>query len=306
MSIPEFRRALLASLPTAVLVCALAGTAWWGHHNGWKMPAFAELLGDKDPTKDDWCEAHCVPEADCVECNPTKFARPKQYAFCEVHGVHQCPLEHPDIAQLSSQPQIIRADLDRAERALRFKNWPENNPTCNKLKRLVQFASEAILNKMGVEVMPVLEKPMVETVSASAEFTFEQQRVAPLYTVVSGRVWQVMAAGTLGTAVKKGDVLALVDAADVGKAKAEFLQAFAQVDSRQTALARLRDLQGQGAASEASLRQAEAALREASIRYLAAQQSLINLGLPIRTEDVKDLTPEQLANRIHFLGLPPA
>jgi cobalt-zinc-cadmium efflux system membrane fusion protein len=54
------------------------------------------------------------------------------------------------------------------------------------------------------------------------------------------------------------------------------------------------------------VRAAEAADREASIRYLAAQQALVNLGLPIPQEDTKNITPEQLAHRVQFLGLPSA
>ena len=230
---PSVFRSILRGLPTVLIVCLLGGLAWSGHLNGWKLPRPAVLFGQSQQTNDDWCDAHAVPESQCVECNPSLFARPKLYAFCDVHGVHQCPFEHPDMAQVAKLPNITQADLDRALRALKFKAWPENNPTCNKLHRLLQFASEAVLNKMGVGVMPVIEKAMVETVSATGEFTFEQPRVTPISTVVSGRIWRVTPLGTLGTQVKKGDVLALLDALEVGKAKAELLQAFTQLSLRQ-------------------------------------------------------------------------
>jgi cobalt-zinc-cadmium efflux system membrane fusion protein len=123
---------------------------------------------------------------------------------------------------------------------------------------------------------------------------------------VSGRVWQITPLGVLGAQVKKGDVLALVDALEAGKARAEFLQSFTQVLLRRETFARLTDLFSKAAVSEKSVREAEAEFREATVRHLAAQQALINLGLPIRPEDLMDVTPEQLAGRMAFLGLPPA
>jgi cobalt-zinc-cadmium efflux system membrane fusion protein len=50
--------------------------------------------------------------------------------------------------------------------------------------------------------------------------------------------------------------------------------------------------------------EAEAALRESQIRLVSAQQALLNLGLPIRSDELRNLSPEQIAERIQFLGLP--
>ena len=50
----------------------------------------------------DWCDEHNVPESMCVECNPKLCPLGKDYGWCSVHGVMQCPLEHPDIAQLKT------------------------------------------------------------------------------------------------------------------------------------------------------------------------------------------------------------
>jgi cobalt-zinc-cadmium efflux system membrane fusion protein len=50
--------------------------------------------------------------------------------------------------------------------------------------------------------------------------------------------------------------------------------------------------------------ESEAALQEAQIRLLGAQQALGNLGLPVSNDDFAKLSPEQIAERIQFLGLP--
>ena len=48
----------------------------------------------------------------------------------------------------------------------------------------------------------------------------------------------------MGDKVKKGEILALVDAADVGRAKAEFQQALVNLDLKTQTLAKLQELAG--------------------------------------------------------------
>jgi len=97
-------------------------------------------------------------------------------------------------------------------------------------------------------------------------------------------------------------VLALVDAAEVGKAKGEFLQAITQFRLRSKTYERLRS--AGSAIADRELREVEAAFHEAEIRLLGAQQALVNLGLPVDAEDVKEFTEKQIATYVRFLGLP--
>src|SRR5262249_6899445 len=110
-----------------VVFAALGGLFVWGHHSGWKMPRFSLLAADAQDTKDDWCEAHGVPESQCVECNPDLMPRTRTFGWCKVHGVHECPLDHPEIAQTPVSPRIAGADFARANRALEFAERPENS-----------------------------------------------------------------------------------------------------------------------------------------------------------------------------------
>src|SRR5438309_1141516 len=73
----------------------------------------------------------------------------------------------------------------------------------------------------------------------------------------------------VGDVVRRGDVLALVDAAEVGRAKAEFQQALVQAALKGTTLDSLRESAAVVAGRQ--LREAEAALREAQIRLLTAE-----------------------------------
>jgi len=288
-------------IPTFLVLAALACLAYWGHHTGWTIPKFSALAGNGQAEKDDWCSAHGVPDSQCVECKPELLPKMKTFGWCKKHGVFECPLEHPEIAQLPTTPTITTADLARAQRALNFSPRSENNSKCKLHQRRIQFVSREAVDKAGFEVEEVGEEPVEETISANGEVTYDQTRVARVTTPVAGRVWRVEK--LVGQSVKKGDVLALVDTFEVGKAKAEFLQALAQVDLKAKTVERLRPLAGTAVAGK-DIPEAEAALREAQIRLATAEQALVNLELPIRAEDMKGLSAEELSRRVQFLGLP--
>ncbi len=292
---------IVGAVPTLLVLAGLAALAYWGHHTGWTIPTFAALTGDGDVEKDDWCAEHGMTESLCVECNPELLPKPKAFGWCKKHGVYECPLEHPEIAQLAVVPRITAADLTRAQRALDFAERPENNSKCKLHERRIQFESKEAVEKAGIHVVPVWQAPMEEAVAANGEVNYDQTRVASLAALLTGRVWRVEK--ELGQWVKKDEVLALVDAAEVGKAKAEFLQALAQVDLRSKNVERLRPLAGSSVAGK-DLPEAEAALREAQIRLVSAQQALLNLGLPVRAQDMWQMTAEQMGAHMQFLGLP--
>src|SRR5262249_1373119 len=116
-----------------------------------------------------------------------------------------------------------------------------------------------------------------------------------------GSVWRVHK--NVGDAVKEGEVLALVDAAEVGRTKAEFLQACAQFNLKSKTWDSFQKALAAGAVPEAKYRQAETPLTEPRIRLLSAQQGLINLGFPV-ADHLKGLSEDKLALQLQFLGLP--
>jgi cobalt-zinc-cadmium efflux system membrane fusion protein len=282
----------------------LGGVALWGHLSGWTLPKFSAWIGNGQTADDDWCKEHSVPEAICVECKEALMPR-IAVAWCKEHGVHYCPFENPQVIQVKGAVAIAPDDLERARRALALKERPANTEDCKKILRRIQFSSVAAMNRLGLVLEKVKRAPVEETISANGEITYEQPRVTTLSVPVLGRVLEVTAKGQMGQHVSKGDVLAVVDAADVGKVKTELLQALAQVDLRSKTLENLRLLAADNLVSATRLREAEAELREAQIRQLAAQQALINMGLPVRVEELAGLSTEQLFERIRFLGIPP-
>jgi cobalt-zinc-cadmium efflux system membrane fusion protein len=293
---------MMRSLPTVFVLAALGGLAFWGHHSGWTLPKFSALSGQAAGEKDDWCAAHAVPESLCVECNPDLMPAAKKYGWCDKHGIPNCPLEHPDVAQGKGVEKPTPADLERAERALRLLPRPANSRKCKLHQRRIQFASKAAFDRAGIDVWPVGREAMTECIAANGEVTYDPTCVAHLSSRVPGTIWRMDK--KVGAAVKRGEVLALIEAAEVGRAKSEYLQAVAQVHFAERTLHALR--QAERSLAQQQIREAETALGTARIRLLSARQVLVNLGLPLEGEERGELSEEQRAASMQFLGLPPA
>jgi cobalt-zinc-cadmium efflux system membrane fusion protein len=160
--------------------------------------------------------------------------------------------------------------------------------------------NEQELNQTGIRVGRPEQRPMHEEISAHALVTYMQTRTAQLSARVPGAVWSVHC--EVGDAVKEDEVLAILDAADVGQAKANFLQALVAADVAQATLDRLKSIGD--AVPENRILEIDALYRRAVVERFNAQQALINLGLPIQYEDLVGLSDAERARRVQFLALP--
>lgn len=163
----------------------------------------------------------------------------------------------------------------------------------------IEFGSAAEVERAGIGITPVWPTPLTEQVAAGGEVQFDPARVARLPARAAGVTRRVMK--TVGDPVQAGEVIALIESAEVGKLKAEFQQALVQVRLRE----RTRDdlVRAKTAASPAAIREAEAAFKEAEVRLLAAAQTLTNLGLPVQPADYRGLTPAEAVRRMRLLGV---
>src|SRR5262249_12612595 len=161
---------------TAAVLAALVGLAYWGHQNDWKLPKFSALINDDDDDADEKekdknrCADHNVVKALCIECNPELIPPSPEYGWCAKHGIADCPLDHPDLAQVQGSPQMPRYDV---EAALKLGDRHSNTPKCQLHRRRIQFASEEAVNKAGIDIAVAQEHPMVEAVSAAGEITYD-------------------------------------------------------------------------------------------------------------------------------------
>jgi RND family efflux transporter MFP subunit len=295
---PSLAASLVRGLPNLIVFSLLAGVFYLGHHTGWAMPKLSELWGPaKTDAPDDWCAEHLVAESICVECNPSLTEPRPEYGFCHVHGVSECVNDHPDLAQLKGKPPVPKYD---AAAAIAVLARPENNSRNNLHTRRVQFASAESAVKAGVDVDVVFERPMSDFIAANGELAFDPSRVAHLSSKAPGSV--ALVRKTQGDQVQPGDVLALVDAAAVGQAKAALLKSIVQLQLRTTTAERLEAVAASGAVPRKQLLEAQAARQEAQIAVISSRQALTNLGFEppdhLETQDA-----QQVSEQLRFLGV---
>ncbi len=308
---PTHHLSIRKAIPTLIIVSLLGCVAYWGHANDWSLPKFSALTSGSStlenqcsPGENGWCKEHNVPEAECIECNTKLITGLPDFGWCAEHGISQCPLHHPELAQLKSPPTITDAEFERTRKALALLPRAENNSHCKHYQRRIQFASTEALDKAGIDIAVVQQSPIVETISANGEVLYDQTHFARLASRVGGTVWRVEK--QVGDQVHKGDILALVDSAAVGRAKSDFLQAISQLRLTETNVDRLKPLARDGAVAGKLLLEAQAALQEAQIKLLTAQQALVNLGLPVSADEFTSLSTQEIAKQIQFLGMPGA
>jgi membrane fusion protein, heavy metal efflux system len=292
----RFRR----HIPTFMVMAAILGLGIYGHRADWKLPRFSALAGMDSTERDDWCEEHGVPESQCVECHPDLLPRGQDYGWCKEHGIANCPLCHPEVAQLKQAPNVTASDRGRAERALASAPRLENNAVCKNYRRRIQFASLEAVKKAGLDVALVALQPIAESVSANGRITYDQTRFASLSSRLPGTVWRVEK--NMGDRVQAGEILAYVDALEVGRAKTELIQALAAEELDRNTLKRMQsvsDIMGGG-----KIQDAQAGLVQANARLLSAQQALLNLGLAVDIDQLHALQGEKLIKQLRFLGIP--
>jgi cobalt-zinc-cadmium efflux system membrane fusion protein len=97
-------------------------------------------------------------------------------------------------------------------------------------------------------------------------------------------------------------VLASVSSAEVARLKTDLQQALLQAEVRHRSLQMLQTIAG--SSPERQIREAEMLEREARVRLSGDQQALLNLGLPLRVEELTGLRDEEVSRRLARLGLP--
>jgi len=164
----------------------------------------------------------------------------------------------------------------------------------------LEFATAEAMSLIGLTTTSVRRQPIAEEVPAHGVISYDRKLLARLSPRAQGIIWRVEK--HLGDTVRKGDVLAIIEAVPIGDAKAEFLGALAVAEVRVEQRQRLEGLPD--VVSQQSLREASLSEREALVRLRNAEQTLINLGLPIRYQDYAELTDTERFRRLQFLGLP--
>jgi len=294
---------LLKGIPSIIVLAMLVGLALWGRHHGWKLPKFSEITNAANESEDPWCDEHGVPEAECIACNAELMPKGELFGWCAVHGVHECVLDHPQLGQLKQIPVIGQEELDRANRAIAARPRTKNDPSCKMHLRRIQFPSIEAVNQAGIDIGLVDRGPIVETIKTTGEIVYDPTLIAKVSSKAGGTVFSVNC--RLGDIVKTGDVLALIDAADVGRAKSQLLDSLVQFDLTRTTSERLQGI-GNDAIPGSKIQQARADHVAAEVAVRKAIGALSNFGLPISANAVFDRPISEIREELQFLGLPEA
>ena len=209
--------------------------------------------------------------------------------------------EHEDVGR-GRRPLVTRAETAAAELSADADESSDRDVgrAVDIVPTRIRFSSPDAIHKAGIETAEAEEHSISQEIVANGVISYDQTRVAQISARVPGTVWRIEK--QLGQQLKKGDVLAIVEAVDVGKAKGELLQAVVDYQLKRGIAERLHDRQS--VVPERDLYELQADAREAFIRMTNAQQTLINLGLPILLPDADKVTDAELSRRLQFLGLP--
>ena len=117
------------------------------------------------------------------------------------------------------------------------------------------------------------ERSMRERIKTTGVIKYDERMFASLSARVSGTVWRVLKQP--GDMVRRGDVLVIIDAADVGQAKAKFSSDLVALESKMERLAAFESVVG--AIAQRQIRDERVALREAKIRLQKSFNFLVFL-----------------------------
>ena len=240
----------------------------------------------------DWCQEHGVPESLCVRCQPELT---QSLPMCREHGVPEavCTVCRPDLAQNFTLcehrlPAGLCVACDRDEGAspvggeLRASRIGSPNGVAGAAAATadlprVRLAGPDIAGKIGLELKAVSRQELRSVVAAAGEVEYDQTRYAHVRPRVSGIIRGFLVKP--GDTVTRGQVLAVIDSAELGQAKADYLAAMPLVELWTQTLSRNRGLGEKGLVAEKSILEAETELRRAKAETIKAAQRLRNLGM---------------------------
>lgn len=178
----------------------------------------------------------------------------------------------------------------------------------------VKLTPEAI-RANGIKVAAAEKRTLVATFTVPARVAFDAERMAHVGSIVKGRVAELKV--RVGDTVKKGDVLLIVDSAELGEAQSDYLQKHTAVEIAKPAVALAKDAYERAKAlydktqgislSELQKRQGEyqanqGALGTATAALIAAEHRLQRLG--VKPDEIEALAKTRQINARYAIHAP--
>ncbi|WP_152054469.1 efflux RND transporter periplasmic adaptor subunit [Tautonia marina] len=217
-------------------------------------------------------EGHGLPEHFCVECGngPGASAALPDDGWCATHKT----------------PEVLCIECLRDPKA---HDAEAGARVCSQPLPVVRFATADLARKIGLETVPVTAERHVHHAEANAETDYNGNRHAEIYPRVTGYLREIRV--DLGDVVSVGDVLAVVDSAEVSGVKSRLISARAALELARVEYERTQALAQRNAVASKQVLEALTVLNQAEANALEATQTLRNLGFD--EEDLRRIETEK-------------
>ena len=255
------------------------------------------------------CKEHGnIPEDICTLCHP-EVAKKYNIQMCKEHGLpeHFCfkcgkgpsaSLDQPDDGWCAAhgKPEVLCPECAQA----RAKGQPlptvrtGTAKACREPLPTIRLASASLAKKIGIQTAVVGQEEHAHTLIANAETAYDANHYADISPRVAGFIREAKV--DLGHSVRQGDVLAVIDSAEVSAAKTQFLSSQASLNLAQATAERTQSLSRTGAVAGKAELEVMTALNQAQAAVMDAEQKLRNLGFDdaelaqiLKTKDTRNL-----------------
>lgn len=234
------------------------------------------------------CEEHGgIPEDICTLCHPELEAKYKLEMCPNGHGLprefcFKCGSAGSSAAASPDDGWCITHNKPE-ELCTECKLDPKSHDAaaagakvCRDPLPTVKLKSGKLAEQIGIQTAAVLEEVHAHKLSANAETAYDANAYAEITPRVAGFLREVRA--DLGRAVKQGEVLAVVDSAEVSAAKAQYISAVAAVGLAQVTYDRIKSLARTDSVPAKAELETLTALNQAKATSLDASHRLRNFG----------------------------
>ncbi|OJW25506.1 MAG: hypothetical protein BGO49_10805 [Planctomycetales bacterium 71-10] len=239
------------------------------------MPAWARPRGGAAPSETALqCKEHGVPEKFCTLCHKELKS---SLMLCKEHGnipEDICTLCHPELKEKYDIEMCPKGHGLPRDFCFKCGTNPQASAAPGEVPD-VKLASPEMAKDIGLETVAATTEKRAPTLRANAETAYDARRYAEVRPRVAGFLSEVKA--DLGDALPKGGVLAVVDSAEVGAAKARYLSARATAELAQATYERTKGLTASGSVAARQELESRTALAEAQATLREAAQRLKNL-----------------------------
>jgi cobalt-zinc-cadmium efflux system membrane fusion protein len=227
------------------------------------------------------CKEHDLPESFCLLCGkgPSASTGQPDDGWCAAH----------------KKPEALCEECAKGARPVAATLPGATQPkVCRQPLPVVRLASARLARQVGIETAPVVEESHAHKLTANAETAYDANRYAEVSPRVAGFLREVRV--DLGKTVGRGDVLAVVDSAEVSAAKTQIISAHAAAALAKVTYDRTKSLARSGSVASKNELEALTALNQAQAAAMDAEQKLRNLGFDdaeleriVREKDTKNL-----------------